>query len=97
MIECDCSTHYLQVINDVEYFDDTENECTPYIQQYYLAMFSYGNYKNKPNLWQRLKIIFNYLKTGEMYVDEIILNPDEAHKLIKFINDSLVDKDLKIK
>ena len=85
-IECECGTHLLQVTNDVEYFNDNKQVR----QEFWLAMFTYGTYHKKPKFWERIRIIWNYLKTGKMHEDQIILHPDEAEKLVKFINENLV-------
>jgi len=85
-IECECGTHLLQVTSDVEYFNDNKQVR----QEFWLAMFTYGTYHKKPGFFERLKIVWNYFKTGKMHEDQIILHPDEAQKLVNFINDNLV-------
>lgn len=91
-IECECGTHLLSVISDVEIFDSTNsNTDRPRVRQEFdFAMFSYGNYNKKPSFWRRLGIIFNYLKTGKMHEDQLILSADEAQKLADFINDNII-------
>lgn len=91
-IECECGTHLLQVTNDVEIFDSTNSVTDkPRVrQEFWLAMFVYGTYHKKPSFWERLRIIFNYLKTGKMHEDQLILHPDEAQKLADFINENIV-------
>ena len=91
-IECECGAHVLQVTNDVEIFDSTNsNTKRPRVRQEFdLAMFTYGKYHKKPSFWERLRIVWNYLKTGKMHEDQLILHPDEAQKLADFINDSIV-------
>ena len=91
-IECECGTHLLQISNDVEIFDSSNSNTTrPRVrQEFWLAMFSYGTYNKKPSFYERLKIIWNYLKTGEMHADQLILNSDEAQKLANFINENIV-------
>jgi FtsZ-interacting cell division protein YlmF len=85
-IECECGTHLLEVTSDVEYFNDNKQVR----QEFWLAMYSYGTYNKKPSFFERLKIICNYLKTGKMHADQIILHPDEAQKLMDFINENIV-------
>jgi len=91
-IECECGTHLLQVTNDVEIFDSINSVTDkPRVrQEFELAMFTYGTYHSKPSFWERLRIIWNYLKTGRMYSDQLILSPDEAKKLADFINENIV-------
>lgn len=91
-IECECGTHLLQVTNDVEIFDSTNSVTDkPRVrQEFWLAMFEYGTYHKKQSLGERLRIIFNYLKTGKMHEDQLILHPDEAQKLADFINENIV-------
>jgi len=89
-IECECGTHLLQITHDVEYFDDSERNTTQVRQEFWLAMFTYGKYNKKPSFWERLKIIFNYLKTAKMYEDQVILSAEEAKKLSTFINKNII-------
>lgn len=89
-IECECGAHLLQLISDVEYFDDTVSKKTRVRQEFEFAMFSYGDYHKKLSFWRRLGIIFNYLKTGKMHEDQMILTPEEAQKLADFINDNII-------
>jgi uncharacterized protein (DUF2225 family) len=87
-IECDCGSHILQVTSDIDYHDDHTRFC----QSFWLAMFSYGNGNTNENrtFWERLKIAWKYLRTGKMYEDAIIMSPEEAKKLIEFINDKML-------
>jgi hypothetical protein len=91
-IECECGTHLLQVTNDVEIFDSTNSVTDkPRVrQEFWLAMFSYGTYNKKPSFWERMRIVWNFLKTGKMHEDQLILHPDEAQKLANFINENIV-------
>jgi len=93
-IKCDCGTHLLEVTSDVEYFDSTNSYIKPgrrrVRQEFWLAMFAYGTYNKKPSLWERLRIVWNYLKTGKMHADQLILNSDEAQKLADFLNNNIV-------
>jgi len=50
-------------------------------------MFSYDN--RKPSFFEKVKIIWNYVRTGKMHADQIILTVDEAKKLASFINDNI--------
>ena len=88
-VECECGTHLLQVTSDVETFDDKETNTKRFRQEFWLAMFEYG-YHEKLNFWKRLCIGWNYLKTGKMHEDSLILSPDEAKKLALFIVDNIV-------
>lgn len=89
-IECECGTHLLQVINEVEFLEDTKTNKTRVQQEFDFGMFTYGTYHSKPTFWRRLRIIWNYLKTGRMHSDQLILSPDEAKKLADFINENIV-------
>lgn len=86
-IECECGTHLLQVTHDVEIFK-SEPPCVR--QEFWLAMFTYGTYNKKPSFLERIKIIWNYLRTGKMHEDQLILSSDEAQKLVDFINENTV-------
>jgi len=91
IIECECGTHMLQITSNIEYFDDTEKNTTQVHQEFWLAMFSYGSINNKPSIWRRLRIIWNYLRTGQMHADQIILDADEADKLATFIEKYILE------
>ena len=90
-IECECGTHLLEITHEIEYFDDPSTNRSRVRQEFWLAMFSYGMDNDKPNIWRRLRIIWNYLRTGKMHADQIILDEDEAKKLRNFITDNLVE------
>ena len=84
-IECECGTHVLLVQSDVEYF----NNNTQVRQEFDLAMFNYA-YTKRRNFFERIPIIWNYLRTGKMHEDQLCLASDEAKKLADFINDNIV-------
>jgi hypothetical protein len=46
-----------------------------------LSIFSFGHFRSKPNLWQRLKFCWFHIKTGEIYKDDIILSSEQAKEL----------------
>jgi hypothetical protein len=91
VIECECGAHLLVVQSEVEYFPDTASGKTRFRQEFDMAMFTIGNYTEKPKFWYKLKVMWNYFKTGKMHLDEIILNPKEADKLVTFINENLIE------
>ena len=90
-IECECGTHLLQITNDVEYFEDAQANRKKVYQEFWLAMFTYRTYNKKPSFWEKLRIIWNYFKTGKMHEDQMILKPNEAQKLANFINDNIIE------
>jgi hypothetical protein len=87
-LDCECGTHILQVTNDIDYYDHDNGK--RFHQEFWFSMFTYGTYHKKPNFWRRIAIIWNYLKTGKMHEDQIILNPEDAKKLAKFINEKVM-------
>ena len=93
-IECDCGSHLLQISSELDTFDCSEKKGeepkTVQHQYFYLAMFSYGEYNKKKNIWQKISVAWRYLKTGEMFSDQLVLNIDEAKKLSDFINNNLI-------
>lgn len=91
-IECECGAHLLQVTSEVEIFDSSNSETDkPRVRQEFdFAMFSYGKYNKKLNLWERIKVAWNFLRTCKMHEDQIILSPNEAQKLVNFINENIV-------
>lgn len=87
-LTCECGAHMLQVTNEVDYFDNSKT----FHQDFEFAMFTFGTYHKKPTFWRRLRIIWNYLKTGKMHEDQIILTPEDAKRLANFINEKIVQK-----
>lgn len=72
IIDCECGCHMLKV----EHEDDT----------FYLAMFNFGS--GSTGLWHRIKLAWKILTTGELYGDQIVMNPEEANKLSTFISEN---------
>ena len=58
----------------------SENE-----KEIYLAIYKYGQFQNKPNIWKRLKYCWYHLKTGKKYEDQIIFNFDKAKEVGKWL------------
>jgi len=88
IIECECGTHLLQIQSETDFFKEDENP-ERYSQEFYLSMFSYGTFREKPSLLEKLKVAWQYMKSGKMHDDQIIMSPDEANKLANFIHDNL--------
>jgi len=88
VIECDCGTHMLQVQSEVDYYCSQSEDKERFHQEIYLAMFNYGNQKR--NFFDRCVIAWKYLISGNMFSDQLCLNPDEAKKLATFITDNLI-------
>lgn len=89
-IECDCHTHILQVVNDIEYIKH-EDKVVAKIQTMHLAMFNYGVDFHKESIWNRIKFSLKYIKTGIMFSDQLSLNPSEAKKLSDFLVEHIKD------
>lgn len=45
------------------------------------AIFKYGQFHKKPNIWKRLKYCYYHLKTGKRFEDQILFDFDTAKKL----------------
>ena len=88
-LTCECGAHVMQVICDSEYKDKDK-----YYQEWDFAMFNYAGL-GKPTIWHRIKVAWQYLTTGSMHDDEIVLNEKEAEKLANFINENNYGKILK--
>ncbi|MBS1915682.1 MAG: hypothetical protein JST87_05355 [Bacteroidetes bacterium] len=88
IIECNCGSHLLKMSFDGAIY--TNKDLTKQVRQdFYLAMFSYGKPK-KRGFCERFKIAFQFMRTGEMFSDQIILTPDEAKKASDFIIKSII-------
>lgn len=74
---CECGVELLQVLR----FKDEK--------EYYLTIYTAGQYNKKPNLWERLKYCWFHLKTGNIYGDEIILPEEEAIRLSDWIKNDI--------
>lgn len=79
-IECECHGHGILVTEFIDIFPDKRKN-----QEFWLAMFSCGQFHSKPSIWRRLKFAWWHLKTGKYYEDEIIISPENTKKLIKFL------------
>jgi hypothetical protein len=76
-IECECGTHLLQVVSDIE-------ETNPKLHSFYLAVYLYGYHT--PLSWRyRWRYIWRLLRGKELYDDQITMTPEEAKKLSDFI------------
>ena len=93
VIECECGAHLLVVQSEVECFPDTVSGEVRFRQEFDMAMFSIGNYAEKPGFWHKLKVAWNYFRTGKMHLDEIVLSPKEAEKLAAFVKENLVEEE----
>src|ERR1035437_391259 len=87
IIECDCGTHMLQVQSEIDFYPTEGSDIIHYRQEFYLAMFSYGNMKD--TIWRRIKIAAKYLCTGKMHADQLCLKPEEAKKFSDFVVENL--------
>lgn len=87
-IECECGTHLLMVQSEIDYLYNNKH-----IQTFDLAMFTYGNFNYKDKFWKRFVTAWKYLKSGEMFADQLVLSPDEAKKLATFINDNIIENE----
>ena len=88
IIECECCVHLLQIQSETDFFKEDDNP-ERYNQQFYLSMFSYGEYREQPTFLEKLKISWRYMKSGKMHDDQLIMNPEEANKLANFIHNNL--------
>jgi hypothetical protein len=72
---CECSTEALLLTRFVGDMD----------KEIYLSIYSYGQYRKKPGLLQRLKYCWHHLKTGKKYEDQIILSFDKAKEIADWL------------
>jgi len=89
VILCECGTHMLKVQSEIDYYDDTVTNNIRFHQDIYLAMFNYGD--QKLNFFDRCIIAWKYLRSGNMYSDQLCLNYEEAKKLASFLNENLIE------
>jgi hypothetical protein len=84
VIECSCGAHVLQITSDT-----MKQENSPVIQEFYFAMFHYGEYTSRnKSFWHRLKWAWQYLRKGTVYSDQLCLSPEEAKRMASFIFDN---------
>lgn len=88
VVECECGSHMLKLscLTDIYHQSDGRDRVH---QDFNLAMFGFGNQKRK--LFSRLGIAIRYLWTGKMHDDQLILSPDEARKVLNFIDNNLIE------
>ena len=72
---CECSCEILLVTKD----DDDIN----------FSIYSKGNFRNKPNIFQRLKYCWYHLTTGEQFDDQIVLSNQKARELSEWLLNNL--------
>lgn len=87
IIECDCGAHMLKVYSIAHIYNFSSGKAR-INQSFDLAMFNYGN--NRRSLWHRIRIAWNFLRTGKMFSDQLCLTPNEAKKLASFIDESII-------
>lgn len=91
-VECECGTHVIRVSTDTEIYengiDDVVTDKPRIHQTYYLAMFNYAEHK-PDSWWKRIRTSWRYMRTGKMHGDQIVMTPQEAYKLSKFITDEM--------
>ena len=79
---CDCGSEMLLCNRDEEY------------QQIYVAIYSYGQYRKKPGLWERIKYCWYHLRTGKKYEDQMIFTFEKAKELGEWLinNSSITER-----
>lgn len=79
---CDCGACVLRIIKN-----QWCNKDEPYFD---LSMYSYGiNINRSKSLRDRIRVAWHILKTGKVFDDEIILNPEEAEKVYQYLKENL--------
>lgn len=80
-LTCDCHTHELHFEKD---FED---------EMWYVSFWQRGYTTDNP--WKyRFRCIWQILKTGRPYGDEVILNKSDLEKLQEYINTQLYSKNI---
>ena len=81
-IECDCHTHALHF----------ERDCEPSpTDTWYVSFWQRGYYDSPDWKWQ-LRCIWQILKTGRPYGDEVILGRPQMQELFDYVNNELNKK-----
>lgn len=94
-IQCSCGTDILQINCQTTYALDpilkieqkmagSVNK-TVHHQEFYISMFTYGQFPRKRKFLSRLAVAYHYIKTGTYFSDQIILSDSEADKLASFL------------
>jgi hypothetical protein len=86
-LECSCAAHLVVAHEDLEIFHCTDGS-KRYRQEFYLTFFEYGH-NRKPSLKQRLVSCWHLLRKGTYFEDMVVLSPEEALKLGKFLTDKV--------
>lgn len=70
--ECSCENEVLRVEKSPEYVE--------------FAMYEHGSYVNhSQSFWARLKYAWWHIRTGKIYTDCMLIMPDKAKELGKFL------------
>ena len=76
-IICDCLSEILLISHDKE------------DQLFYLNMYINSMYDLKPNFFKRIKNAIIYIFKGKYYADQLILNKENALKLMLFLRNNI--------
>jgi hypothetical protein len=83
----------LDVINEKLLLCDCENEVlllkrfvNDDYKKIYLSIYTFGQFKKKPNIWMRLKYCWYHLKSGKKYEDQIILDFEKAKQVGEWLS-----------
>lgn len=88
MLQCDCHGEIVVCEEESEvYANDTDKP--RYRQEFSMAFYTQGTYREKPGFWYRLRYALKHIWTGKIYHDFIILDDKKAEELAKFITKNI--------
>jgi hypothetical protein len=79
-IKCACYGHLMELEYDREY------------NQYYLTIWSSGFKREKLSWYDRIRWIWNILKTGNPWSDMFIINESTRKEIVEFLDNKNVEK-----
>lgn len=82
-IKCQCHAHALEI--ERFYYDEVD-------QGFNLSIWKLGSFNGKLRWRERLRWIWNILKTGNLWADQVIISNDQARDLASFMMSNLPKK-----
>ncbi len=92
-IPCECGDEAIQIQTDTTECVDKDNNKVSLLD-FYFAIFYFGKQKHALRLKDKLRYCWRIFSKGSPYGDQIILNEQEATKLVNFIQNKIGQKNI---
>ena len=75
-VDCDCYSDAMKIEYEVDH---------PF-ESFDISIYHCGHNGRHNSLWNRIKYCLWHLRTGKVYSDQIIIQPEEAKRIVEFLN-----------